>query len=291
VADGSIADTSSNFSNESSSSSSLSSSSSNASCPNDESNLSSHSSNNLSSDDEHNQDEKSDNNASAEDRKTQNLDCLEINLERCHKQNIDNLPLDKNAAQIVQQGHPLAKKLPLRLKLRPSASQHLFYHSVFTSFQRHGPVSVEAPDKAKEVTFDIQLSRVTHPNNNHVAKENQMVASWTKSKPVLQNALPKLQDDNVVEDSLSSQLIFDKDINSDRYLNSLVPLERFFAIESHANLQEIYTVLCKSVHEIHVKSATNDTILGIDENQSITDTTTAENCTTSALTNIDDIEF
>ncbi len=113
MADGSIADTSSKFSKESSSSLSSSSSSSNNSSSNDESDLSSLTSNNLSFDDERNQDEKSDNNASAEVRKTKNLDGLEINLERCYEQNIDNLPLDKNAAQIVQQGHPLAKKLPL----------------------------------------------------------------------------------------------------------------------------------------------------------------------------------
>jgi hypothetical protein len=199
--------------------------------------------------------------------------------------------LTKNAAQIVQQGHPLAKKRPLQLNLRPSASQRLIYHDVFTSFQRHGPVSVEALDKVKEVIFDIQLSKVTCLNNNHVVKGNQMVASWTKSKPVLQNALPKLQDDNVGEDSLSSNLIFDQDINSDGYLNSLIPLEHFFTIESHANLQEIYTVLCKSVHDIHTKLATNDTILGIDENHSTIDTMIAENCTTSAFTNINDIEF
>ncbi len=167
----------------------------------------------------------------------------------------------------------------------------MIYHGVFTSFQCHGPVSVEALNKAKEVIFDIQLSKVTRPNNNHVVKENQMVASWTKSKPILQNALSKLQDDNVGEDSLSSQLIFDQDINSDGYLNSLVPLERLLTIESHANLQEIYTVLCKSVHDIRVKLATNDTIFGIDENQSISDTTIAENRATSAVTNIDDIEF
>ena len=50
-------------------------------------------------------------------------------------------------------------------------------------------------------------------------------------------------------------------------------------------------VLCKSVHDIHVKLATNDTIFGIDKNQSVIDTKIAENCATSALTNIDDIEF
>jgi hypothetical protein len=168
MADGSIADTSSKFSKESSTSSSLSSSSSNDSSSNDESNLSSSTSNNLSSDDKHNQDEKSDNNVSAEDCKAKNLDGFKINLKRCHEQNIDNLPLDKNAAQIVQQGHPLAKKLPLQLNLRPSAYQHLIYHGVFTSFQRHGPVSVEALNKAKEVIFNIKLLKVTHTNNNHV---------------------------------------------------------------------------------------------------------------------------
>jgi hypothetical protein len=72
-----------------------------------------------------------------------------------------------------------------------------------------------------------------------------MVASWTKSKPVLELALPKLQDDNVREDSLSSQSIFDQDINADGYLNSLVPFEQFLTVESYANFQEIYTVLCK----------------------------------------------
>jgi hypothetical protein len=290
MADGSIADTSSKFSKESSSSSFLSSSSSNDSSSNDESNSSSTSSNNLSSDDECNQDEKSDDNASAEDRESKNLDGLEINLKRCHERNIDNLPLDKNAAQIIQQGHPLAKKLPLRLNLRPSSYQRLIYHSVFTSFQHHGPVSVEALNKAKEVIFDIQLSKVTRPNNNIVVKKNQMVASWTKFKPILQNVLPKLQDDNVGEDSLSSQLIFDQDINSDGYV-SLVPLEHLLTIKSHANLQEIYMVLCKSVHDICIKLATNDTIFGIIKNQSIIDTTIAENCATSAVTNIDDIEF
>jgi hypothetical protein len=73
--------------------------------------------------------------------------------------------------------------------LRPSAYQRLIYHGVFTSFQCHGPVSVEALDKAKEIIFDIKLLEVTHPNNNHVVKENQMVASWTKSKPVLQKCI------------------------------------------------------------------------------------------------------
>ncbi len=134
MADGSIGDTSSKFSKKISSSS-LS--------------LSSSSSNNPSSDEESNQDEKSDNNASAEDRKTQNLFGFEVNLERCHEPDIDNLPFDKNADQIIQQGHPLAKRLSLWLNLRPSASQHLIYHGVFTSFQRHGPVSVEALDKVK----------------------------------------------------------------------------------------------------------------------------------------------
>ncbi len=70
-------------------------------------------------------------------------------------------------------------------------------------------------DKAKEVIFDIKLLKVTCPNNNHAVMENQMVASWTKSKCILQNALPKLQDDNVGEDSLSSQSLFDQDINFD----------------------------------------------------------------------------
>ncbi len=195
------------------------------------------------------------------------------------------------SAQIVQQGHPLAKRLPLQLNLRPPASQRLIYHSVFTFFQCHGPVSVEALNKVKEVIFNIKLLKVARPNKNHVLKENQMVASWTKSKPVLENALPKLQDDNVGEDSLSSQTIFDQDINANRYLNSLVPLEQFLTVENHANLQEIYMVLCKSVHDKGIKMANNDTMFGIDKNQSIIDTRIAENCATSTLTNMDDIEF
>jgi hypothetical protein len=113
MADGSIDDHSSKFSKESSSSLSSSSSSSNNLSSNDESNLSSSSSKDLSSDEECNQDEKSDDNASSEVPATKNVDGLEINLERFHDPNIEILPLDKNAPQIVQRGHPLAKKLPL----------------------------------------------------------------------------------------------------------------------------------------------------------------------------------
>jgi hypothetical protein len=118
-----------------------------------------------------------------------------------------------------------------------------------------------------------------------------MVASWTKLTGVLQNALPKLQDDNVGEVSMFFQSIFDQDINADGYLSSLVPLEHYLTIESHANLEEIYMVLCKSVHDIRAKLATNVTIFGMDENQSVIDTTIVENCASSAVTNIDDIEF
>ncbi len=156
TADGSIADTSSKFSKESSSFSSLSSSSSNNLSFDDESNLSSSSSNNLSSDDEWNQDEKSDDNASAEDCKTKNLDGLEINLERCHEPNIDNLSFDKNAAQNVQQGHPLAKRLPLWLNLRPSAYHCLIYHSVFIPLS-----NVMALYQLKRLTKRSMLSLIT----------------------------------------------------------------------------------------------------------------------------------
>ncbi len=82
---------------------------------------------------------------------------------------------------------------------------------------------------------------------------------------------------------MSSQLIFDQDINADGYLNSLVPLEQCLTVESHANLQEIYTC---------IRLVINDTIFGIDKNQSVIDTKTAENCASiSALTNIDNIAF
>ncbi len=113
VADGSIDDHSSKFTKEFSSSSSLSSSSSNNLSSNDESNLSSSSSKDLSSNDKCNQDEKSDDNASSEVPATKQVDGLEINLKRFHNPNIEILPLDKNAAQIVQRGHPLAKKISL----------------------------------------------------------------------------------------------------------------------------------------------------------------------------------
>jgi hypothetical protein len=47
-------------------------------------------------------------------------------------------------------------------------------------------------DKVKEVIFDIKLLKVTCPNNNHVVKENQMVASWTKSKPVFRKCVAQV---------------------------------------------------------------------------------------------------
>jgi hypothetical protein len=40
-----------------------------------------------------------------------------------------------------------------------------------------------------EFIVDMKLVKVTHPNNNHVVKENQMVASWAKSKRILQKCV------------------------------------------------------------------------------------------------------
>jgi hypothetical protein len=51
------------------------------------------------------------------------------------------------------------------------------------------------------------------------------------------------------------------------------------------------TLFYASLHDIRIKLVTNDTIFGIDKNQSIIDTTIAENLATSAVTTIDDIEF
>jgi hypothetical protein len=124
-ADGSIDDHSSKFSEESSFSLSSSSSSSNDLSSNDESNSSSSSSNDLSSDDKRNHDEKIDVNATSEVLTTKIVYGLEINLERFHDPNIEILPHEPNAARSVQRGHPLAKKLPLQLNFRHSASQRL----------------------------------------------------------------------------------------------------------------------------------------------------------------------
>jgi hypothetical protein len=66
-------------------------------------------------------------------------------------------------------------------------------HGVFTSFQHYGPVSVEALNKAKEVIFDVQLLKVTRPNNNHVVKENQMDASWTNLNPFYKKCCPSFK--------------------------------------------------------------------------------------------------
>ncbi len=49
------------------------------------------------------------------------------------------------------------------------------------------------------------------PKQQPCCEEKSNGCIWTKSKSVLQNALPKLQDDNVGADSLSSQSIFDQD--------------------------------------------------------------------------------
>jgi hypothetical protein len=138
-----------------------------------------------------------------------------------------------------------------------------------------------------EVILDIKLVKVTCPNNNHVVKENQMVASWKNQNAFYKMHCPGFK--MTMSERISSQSLFDQDINSDGYLNSLIPLECFLTNESHAYLQEIYTVLCKSVHDKRVKLATNDTIFGIDKNQSVIDTTIAENCASSAVTTIDDI--
>ena len=142
-------------------------------------------------------------------------------------------------------------------------------------------------------TFLQQPRLIVIPkNNNHILARNQEVLFW--SKPVAKKAPSYGYDDNVGDDSLSSQSSYDQDITYENYLQSIIPASQYLSTSCLVDpvIQGIYSSLFKSIHEIHLKLLSDKKTLSVvDEKGSIVDTHIAHIKASTVVHIYDDIEL
>jgi hypothetical protein len=173
-----------------------------------------------------------------------------------------------------------------------SRSSQSIYHGIFTSYQRH--LNFEEVDfiRAKNAMSKISLPRIPDPPRNaHIIERNLEVASWYK--PV--EKLPPIRyDDNIGEDSLSSQSIYHQDIQDKNVLDSMIPLERYLpyqTIQDDTELKLTYDVLFKAIYEVIKKHNQTSTLKMIHEKRDVIDTHIVQVPATMVVHRHDDIEF
>jgi hypothetical protein len=161
----------------------------------------------------------------------------------------DAAPSNSETLQIQESSR--YHRLPSLRNTSPSQSAQLIYHGIFTSFQQHGALLDKDKSLAKNILLQMQRLKIIPKNNNHIMQHNQEVLSW--SKPIAKKAPSYGYDDNVRDDCLSSQSIYDQDISNQDFLHSSIPSLQYLTystIDSAAELKGIYSFLFKAVHEI-----------------------------------------
>jgi len=174
---------------------------------------------------------------------------------------------------------------------KSQASQSI-YHGIFTSYQRH--VKCEKRDfiRAKNAMSKISLPRIPDPPRNaHIIERNLEVASWSKH---IEKLPPIRYDDNVGEDSLSSQSVYHQDIQDKNVLESMIPIERYLpyqTIQDDTELKLTYDILFKAIYEVIKKHNQTSTLKMIHEKQNVIDANIVQVPATMVVHRHDDIEF
>ena len=96
-------------------------------------------------------------------------------------------------------------------------SAQTIFHSIFTSFQRHIAFPEDVFWQARNAIENTTIAKVPAKlRNNHIVQRDLEVLSWTK--PVKAKNEVGHYDDNIGEDSLSSQSTYAHNIEGDDYL-------------------------------------------------------------------------
>ena len=101
-------------------------------------------------------------------------------------------------------------------------------------------------------------------------------------------------DDNIGEDSLSSQSIYAQDIASVKYLQCLCPSSMFLAtnpVNDNIELKNLYATLFKAVYELRVKRRNKSFLMGFNEQNKLVLTNIVQLVASSVVHCHDDIEF
>ena len=103
-----------------------------------------------------------------------------------------------------------------------------------------------------------------------------------------------VHDDNVGEDSLSSQSTYSQDIDNEEYIRNLCPSVSYLestSVTDVLEIQELYDFLFKAVRDIRVKRMNKNFLLTIDETRTIVPTNIVQLNASSVVNRYDYIEF
>jgi hypothetical protein len=168
-------------------------------------------------------------------------------------------------------------------------SAQSIFHSIFTSFQRHITFPNAVFVQARTAIENTKILKIPAPlRNNHIVQRNLEVLSWTK--PVKHKNEIGQYDDNIGEDSLSSQSTYVQDIEDEEYLQRLCPSPRFLATDAVTDkieLRDVYASLFKAVYDLCVKRQKR----GLNEENKFVDTYIVELHASLVVNRHDDIEF
>lgn len=174
-----------------------------------------------------------------------------------------------------------------------SRSAQSTFHAIFTSFQRHEVFKQAIFKQAKDVIKTIKIEKIPdQPRRNHIIQKNLEVASWSKQVQV--KTPLHVHDDNVGEDSLSSQSTYSQDIANEEYLQNLCPLVSYLestSVTDVLEIRELYDFLFKAVRDIRVKTMNKNFPLTMDETRTIVPTNIVQLDASSVVNRYDDIEF
>ena len=103
-----------------------------------------------------------------------------------------------------------------------------------------------------------------------------------------------VHDDNVGEDSLSSQSTYSQDIDNEEYIRNLCPSVSYLestSVTDVLEIQELYDFLFKAVRDIRVKRMNKNFLITIDESRTIVPTNINQLIASSVVNRYDDVEF
>ena len=105
-----------------------------------------------------------------------------------------------------------------------SSSAQLIYHGIFTSFPRHAKATDSDVKDTKTALSKMRVLKISDPPRNaHIIERNLEVLSWCKHLKQKKSSSVQI-DDNIGENSLSSQSTYRQNLQDKLYLESLSPL-------------------------------------------------------------------
>ncbi len=173
----------------------------------------------------------------------------------------------------------------------------IVYYDVFTAFQRHLNIQSSEIDVLHSIITKIHVADPQRNQNKQSIRDKQQVDSWnTKQLPARKDIL-YLHDDNIGEDSLSSQSTYLHDFCCQRHEFDDALLHRHSDIEyrywnhPRVDLKKLFKFLSVGVYELLFNDINRVTRQYIDVNGSIIGSKIAEIGAHLVVARTDDIEF